>query len=554
MSSRGKARRVLRTSGGRHIFQARNSLIRDGKKEVMSVKNPNKLLWFSCGPTVYDDAHLGHARTYVSFDIVRRILASLSRINVVYAMSVTDVDDKILHRAKERNITPSALARMYEARFLEDLASLNVALPTQLLRATEHIPELIQYIAKLVEVGAAYKAPSGDVYFAVAKAGERYGQLDPSRGLTDIPEENSNSKTSGKRDLQDFALWKSVVDGDPSDTWWPSPWGPGRPGWHVECTAMATATLGHHIDIHTGGADLRFPHHTNELALAEAAQCCVSDAHSKAEHKKRWVHTWLHAGHLHISGRKMSKSVKNFTTVREYLASGGTADAFRMFCLLHRYAAPVEYSPARLMDANNLLARIRRFVTRTRADLSEQVSKFSTNEFGAMHPKCIHTNMLETEIERARRTIEEALVDDFDTPRAIAAISTLISAADKIMREEGAALSGALFLARAVASEVIAETLGTLGVTGFQEKGIQETSKDGDLVESDIVDIIVQMRAGIRHAALRKDLGQVLAMCDQTRDKLRTELNVVVSDQKDGTSSWERSVGVETGKLLDNTR
>ncbi|CAN8068904.1 unnamed protein product, partial [Agarophyton chilense] len=381
------ARPIVRTVHGNRPIFVRNSLLHNGRKEALSCVNTKEFKWYACGPTVYDDAHLGHARSYVSFDIMRRILTHFAGLRIIFAMGVTDIDDKILDRANERGQCPREFARHFETRFFEDMRSLNVLPPTKVLRVTEHVRELQHHIADLINSKSAYKTKSGDVYFSVESSGDRYGQLDPSRLISNRKENDVlNQRKDGKKDQRDFALWKAsegIVD---DKSWWDSAWGPGRPGWHVECSAMAMSTLGDYLDLHSGGVDLRFPHHTNELATAEARLQSRMQS-NEAQEIPRWSHTWLHGGHLHINGRKMSKSLKNFVSVREFLKDGGSSDAFRTFCLLHRYSSPVEYSEERLADAQAHARRVKSFLDREVLSISIRGDEMKGKKT-EMHPAC----------------------------------------------------------------------------------------------------------------------------------------------------------------------
>ncbi|RYG52596.1 cysteine--tRNA ligase [archaeon] len=302
------------------------------------------ITWYSCGPTVYDDAHLGHARTYVALDVARRVTEYLTHAPVHYVMGITDVDDKIIARAKERGCAPEALARDMEHRFWEDMHALNVMPPTQFTRVSEHIQDVVAYIQGIERNGFAYATPDG-VYFDVHAFGSRYGKLMPSARHGTLAEDGVDAGSgergtpvgaAHKRSARDFALWKAAKAGEPA---WPSPWGAGRPGWHIECSAMTHAAVGNHLHVHAGGIDLAFPHHCNEIA-----QC---EAHRGAEAAPPWVDIFMHTGHLYIAGCKMSKSLKNFVTVRQLLHTWRDAphiaDAFRLFCMSHHYRSNLNY-------------------------------------------------------------------------------------------------------------------------------------------------------------------------------------------------------------------
>lgn len=492
------------------MLVARNGLtrVRGDAKEALSGVQSDCITWYTCGPTVYDDAHLGHARTFVSFDIARRLLSALAGVRVDLCVGVTDIDDKIVERARASGMTVAGVARKYERRFFDDMRKLQVLPPTRVARVTEHVAQIVDMVGRLVENGAAYVA-GGDVYFSVARVGEAYGKLDMSRvGAC------QNGANTGKRDTRDFALWKGAPSGgcaSGEEATFESPWGVGRPGWHVECVAMAKTAFGDAVDVHSGGIDLRFPHHTNELAIAHSLL---------GAHQRRWANTWLHAGHLHIQGRKMSKSVKNFETVRHYLAAGGTADAFRMFCLQHRYGAPVEYTRHRVRDAEQLLARLRGFVAYALDDAQEALVS------GRALALCERARALAITVSRARDAVTEALVDDFDTPRAMAHLNTLVSTVHREARASAAAA-----LVGAEAAHLVADTLRMAGVSGFSEM----RKRDDDAVE-----LLVGMRSNVRKAAAEKDWARVFEACDEARRALRDSVGVDIRDGSDGKSTWCR--------------
>lgn len=532
------ARAVLRAGAGGHVVRARNALTRArGAKEAISAAGDGRrITWYACGPTVYDDAHLGHARTFVSFDVARRVLARLARVHVDLCVGVTDVDDKIIARAAATGVSARALARRYEARFFADMHALRVLPPSRVARVTDHVPAIVRAVAELVAARAAYVA-NGDVYFSVRAAGARYGALDPSRGDAVPP------PAPPKHDARDFALWKAaapdVAARGPSaeHARFDSPWGVGRPGWHVECTAMASAVLDH-IDIHSGGIDLRFPHHTNELAIAEALRhgCACGDITHQVNgvdtpSDERWVHTWLHAGHLHIEGRKMSKSLKNFITVRDFLHTGGSADAFRMFCLQHRYGTPVEYSDERLRDAEGALARFRRFVRLADAAATDALTRGAVD----LAPACSRASEARRAAARARDAVEEALVDDFDTPRALAHLAGLVAAVNR------ATSSAAAALAAAEAARVVSDTLSLVGISGFgaDEAAATKAAPPGAVPDA-AIDALVALRAEVRAAAAARNWGRAFAACDAARASLRDVFGVVVADKAEGRSAWQR--------------
>ncbi|XP_024609779.1 probable cysteine--tRNA ligase, mitochondrial isoform X2 [Neophocaena asiaeorientalis asiaeorientalis] len=295
-----------------------NSLTR--RKDPLIVSGADTASWYSCGPTVYDHAHLGHACSYVRFDIIRRILTRVFGCNIIMVMGITDVDDKIIKRASEMNVSPASLASLYEEDFKQDMAALKVLPPTVYLRVTENIPQIIAFIERIIANGHAYSTPKGNVYFDLRSRGDRYGKL---VGVAPAP--MGETDHSDKRHASDFALWKAAKPREPS---WASPWGDGRPGWHIECSTIASLVFGSRLDIHSGGVDLAFPHHENEIAQCEVFHQC-----------QQWGNYFLHSGHLHVKGKeeKMSKSLKNYITIKDFLSTA-SPDVFRLFCLRSSYS------------------------------------------------------------------------------------------------------------------------------------------------------------------------------------------------------------------------
>uniref|UniRef100_A0A452VAS1 cysteine--tRNA ligase n=1 Tax=Ursus maritimus TaxID=29073 RepID=A0A452VAS1_URSMA len=259
----------------------------------------NRVSRYSCGPTVYDHAHLGHACSYVRFDIIRRILTRVFGCNIIVVMGITDVDDKIIRRAAEMNVSPASLANLYEEDFKQDMAALKVLPPTVYLRVTENIPQIISFIEGIIANRHAYSTAQGNVYFDLQSIGDKYGKL-----VGAVPSPVGEPVDSDKRHASDFALWKAAK---PQEVFWASPWGKGRPGWHIECSTLSSLVFGRQLDIHSGGADLAFPHHENEIAQCEAFHQC-----------RQWGNYFLHSGHLHVKGKeeKMSKSLKNYITIK----------------------------------------------------------------------------------------------------------------------------------------------------------------------------------------------------------------------------------------------
>ena len=299
----------------------------------------NLVTWYMCGPTVYDSSHLGHAKTYICFDIIRRLMTDYFGYNVKLCMNITDIDDKIIARSNEQKRDWNELSRHWETEFFKDMEALNVRLPNVITRVSEYVPEIITFIDQIVKNGYAYES-NGSVYFDVLKFANEpnhtYAKLEPTsfgdaQKLKEGEGALSAATEGDKRNAQDFALWKKSKPGEPL---WESPWGPGRPGWHIECSAMAHEIFKEFpIDIHSGGCDLRFPHHDNELAQSEAYYGCDN-----------WIRHFWHTGHLHIDNLKMSKSLKNFLTIRDILANY-SARQVRFLFLMHKWDGIINFSP-----------------------------------------------------------------------------------------------------------------------------------------------------------------------------------------------------------------
>ncbi len=325
-----------------------NTLTRSTEEFVPLDPAGKKVGLYCCGPTVYDFAHIGNWRTFVFADLVRRTL-EFNGYDVRHVMNITDVEDKIIKRVRETKTTLSEFTGPYETAFLDDLKTLGCRPPHQTPRATEHIPEMLDLIGKLVERGVAYVAPDGSVYFSIEKyrgCGCTYGQL----VKLNFDEMRSGQRVASdeyeKESVADFALWKKRVPDD-GDVFWPSPWGEGRPGWHIECSAMSMKALGTSFDLHLGGEDLAFPHHEDEIAQSEGAT------------GKPFVKYWMHGAHLMVEGKKMSKSLGNFFTLRDLLAKGFSGREIRYLLLTAHYRETFNFTLDGLAGAKTALARIK---------------------------------------------------------------------------------------------------------------------------------------------------------------------------------------------------
>ena len=380
-----------------------------------------KVGMYCCGPTVYDFAHIGNWRTFVFGDLVRRYL-EFKNFQVTHVMNITDIEDKIIKRVHENKTTLPEFTQQFEAAFFEDLKSLNCLSPHQTPRATEHIPEIISLIEKLIARGIAYKTDDGSVYFSIEKyrgCGCNYGQLlklnfDEMRAGKRV-----KSDEYSKESIADFALWKSRVPDD-GDVFWPSPFGEGRPGWHIECSAMSMKILGPGFDLHLGGEDLKFPHHEDEIAQSEGAT------------GKPFVKYWLHGAHLLVEGKKMSKSLGNFFTLRDLLAKGFTGREVRYLLLTAHYRETFNFTLDGLQGAKTVLARISEFLGK----LHEFPDSSSISATTPSRPSVLEQ-------------FEKALDNDLNISAAWAAVFEWIRetnkrlAANQVSSEEAAALISA---------------------------------------------------------------------------------------------------------------
>jgi cysteinyl-tRNA synthetase len=457
--------------------------------ETLEPIDDDKIGMYVCGPTVQAIPHLGHGRFMVSFDMVRRYL-TWRGYDVTYVQNVTDVDDKIINVAAERGIAPETLAQEMTDRFHTNSQALNNLAPTIEPRATEHIDEMLAIIERLIDKGLAYPA-AGDVYFRVRKL-DGYGKLS-GRNLDDLMAGARVEPGESKEDPLDFALWKAAKPGEPS---WGSPWGPGRPGWHIECSAMSAKYLGETFDIHAGGSDLIFPHHENEIAQSEGAS------------GKPFARYWLHNGMLNLGGEKMSKSTGHIIDLDTAIATHGGA-AVRLFYLRAQYRSPLEFSDELLADAANGLDRMRAFRRRCGET---------------------HAEPHAASIQR----FTEAMDDDFNTPIALAVLFDVIREGNRWLdRGEDAGEWVAAF-------DVIVDVLGldiSEGDLDDLADGLGELAS-GLGIEAGTGDVDVLMGRVLearRHARAEKDW----ATADAIRDGLGA-LGIVIEDGADGTT-WHRS-------------
>jgi cysteinyl-tRNA synthetase len=469
-----------------------------GEKCELTTVEPGKVRFYACGPTVYDLSHVGHARSYVVWDVVVRHLRARG-LAVRYVRNFTDVDDKIIDRATQRGEDPVALADRFARAFDEDMDALGCLRPDAAPRVSDHVPQIVAMIGTLVEKGFAYAPGNGDVYFAVRRFPE-YVRLS-RRNLDDLLAGARVEVGEGKRDPLDFALWKAAKPGEPA---WDSPWGRGRPGWHIECSAMTLAHLGAPIDLHGGGKDLVFPHHTNEIAQSVAA---VGDG----EHAETFSRHWMHHGFVEIDSEKMSKSLGNFFTIRQVLEKFD-AEVVRLFLLGTHYRNPINYSDAILAEAERRLVYFHE--TLGRADrLAEGVAPAGGGE----------------SLEAARR----ALDDDFNAPQVLAVLAEAFAAANALADRKGKKSPQDRAALAAFARDV-REIGGTLGLFARPPDGALLALRERAAVRLGIDPAEVEARLAERAEARR---ARDWARGDAIRDALLAR-GVALMDGPEGTT-WK---------------
>ena len=457
-----------------------NTLTRD-KQDFIPI-TPNSVRMYVCGMTVYDYCHLGHARVLVVFDMVYRWLKA-SGYDVTYVRNITDIDDKIIRRAAENGESIHALTQRFIDAMHEDAAALGVQHPDHEPRATQYVPQMLEMIAQLERRGLAYQATDGDVNYAVRKF-PGYGKLS-GKSLEDLRAGERVDVAADKHDPLDFVLWKHAREQEADEVKWDSPWGKGRPGWHIECSAMGSEILGKHFDIHGGGADLQFPHHENEIAQSEGAHQC------------RFVNYWMHNGFVRVDEEKMSKSLGNFFTIREVLKKYD-AEVVRFFILRAHYRSPLNYSDAHLDDAKGALTRLYTALKGAVAGLD--LSRQEGIDWSESH---------------ARR-FKAAMDDDFNTPEALAVLFDLANEANRSQSPETA---------------VLLRTLG--GLLGFLQCDPQKFLQGGIMQNMDETQINQQITDRIAAKQARN-----YAEADRIREELLS-LGVVLEDTPQGTT-WRR--------------
>ncbi|WUR15335.1 cysteine--tRNA ligase [[Empedobacter] haloabium] len=454
-----------------------NTLARE--KQAFVPIEPGKVRMYVCGMTVYDYCHVGHGRMMMAFDVIYRWLKA-SGYDVRYVRNVTDIDDKIIRRAVENNESIHSLTSRFERYMDEDTQALGILPPTDVPHATDYVPQMLSIIEQLEAKGLAYQGEDGDVNYAV-RGFEGYGKLS-GKSLDDLRAGERVDVNTGKRDPLDFVLWKASKESEPAEVKWDSKWGKGRPGWHIECSAMSCATLGEHFDIHGGGADLQFPHHENEIAQSEGAF-----GHPMANY-------WLHNGFIRVDNEKMSKSLGNFFTIRDVLQKFD-AEVVRFFILRAHYRSPLNYSDAHLEDARGALTRLYTALDGVEGD----------------------GQPLDWNEENAKK-FAEAMDDDFNTPIAVSVLFDLASEVNK-----------------SKSPVAVRQLKGLAGVIGLLERSPQAFLQAGatDAIGEAIILEAIAARAAAKKA---RDFAQ--------SDKIRADLlaqGIVLEDKPDGTTNWRRA-------------
>jgi cysteinyl-tRNA synthetase len=480
-----------------------------GCKEEFEPIIPGKVGMYVCGITAYDSCHLGHARAALAFDVVYRYLKHRG-YDVAFVRNYTDVDDKIINKSKETGETCKTISERYIQEYKEDMGALGVKTPKIEPKATEHIADMIATIEKLIARKHAYVAEDGSVYFAV-RTFAGYGKLSGKK-IEDLESGARVEVDEKKRDPLDFALWKASKPGEPE---WDSPWGKGRPGWHIECSAMSSKYLGQPFDIHGGGRDLVFPHHENEIAQAEGAEDC------------QFVRYWLHNGFININAEKMSKSLGNITTIREMLKIYDP-EVLRFFLIASHYRSPIDYTK-KAMDESKV--QLDRFY-----ETAARVQKIHPGKGGGVpDAETEEEKEIRSKLANFEARFEDAMNDDFNTAGAIGVVFDVVRSVNRYLDAIGGAhtsFSGWVMLKFTRMQHTLDEVMGIFGsdpseyINRMKEKGAAGAGVDAARVES----LIVERKA----ARKNKDFKRA----DEIRDEL-TQMGVELKDNPDGTTTWK---------------
>ena len=476
------------------MLQIFNTL--SGHREEFVPLQAGAVRMYVCGDTVYDFCHVGHARSKIAFDVVRRYL-EYRGYTVTFVRNITDIDDKIIQRAAENGETIQALTERFTRAMHEDYDRLGILRPTHEPKATEYVAGIVSMTQTLIEKGFAYVASNGDVLYSVATFAP-YGKLS-GKHLEDLRAGARVAVDEAKRDPADFVLWKRAK---PSEPFWPSPWGNGRPGWHIECSAMSYEILGSRFDIHGGGADLKFPHHENEIA-----QSCAATGDQFAKY-------WMHNGFVNVDDEKMSKSLGNFFTIRDVLASGLLRDpeVLRFFLLSSQYRGPINYSLVQIEQADAALGRL----------------------YTALRDVAVARDFAPSE---ATQNFVRSMDDDFNTPEALAAMQLLATEINK------AKAGGDSTRAAALAAELV-RLGGVLGVLQQPAEQFLRKAK-GTLATGNVPPATMTGISDVEIERLKDERIQARRTKDFKRsDEIRKQLadaGVILEDKPDGTTTWRRA-------------
>jgi cysteinyl-tRNA synthetase len=484
-------------------MQIYNSLTR--QKENFEPIDPPNVRMYNCGPTVYDYFHIGNARNFVVVDMIRRYLTERG-YKVTFVQNFTDIDDKIINRANEQGVPWSELVEKYTKYYWEQVGALNILEADVHPKATTHIDDMINGIKTLIEKGNAYEA-GGSVYFR-ARSFERFGELS-GRKMDEQLAGTRLDVDENKEDPADFVLWKAQKPGEPA---WPSPWGPGRPGWHIECSVMILSHLGEQIDIHSGGADLKFPHHENERAQSE----CITGLHPMVKY-------WVHNGFLTTKGEKMSKSLGNFFKINEVLNEFEPV-VVRWFLLSGHYRTPLDFSREALEEGARSIERVRQALR-----VADSVAALWEKEHGPIEESL----MDQSAVQSAKAPFYEAMDDDFNTPRAYAVLFEIMGRINKAQGElnkidgdEKVQRGPSLIAQMKIQAAALRELLAILGIEVEASAETGSASLEGELIE-----LLIDMRAMARKA-------KQFEIADAIRDRL-SELGITLEDTAHGTI-WKK--------------
>lgn len=473
------------------------------RREPLIVRDKDAVTWYTCGPTVYDSSHLGHASCYVKLDIIQRILSQRFGLRLVTCMNITDIDDKIIKKAQELKVDFPVVSRQYEKEFWDDLFRLNIPKPDLVLRVTEHIPLILDFIRKLVDDKVAYVATDNSVYFDVTKSPHPVGKL---QNIPDTPPDSSNPH---KKSKADFALWKGVKSEE--EPFFDSPWGRGRPGWHIECSALASLVFGKNIDIHAGGLDLRFPHHENE----EIQSCAF-------HHTDQWVNYWMHTGHLHLKDSvKMSKSLKNTISIQQLLQHT-KPEVFRIACAKSHYSSPMEFSVELLEPSENCLK-----------SYTNLIGSIAEIKKGIIKPT-LNNDVLKVLLSKSVTEIDVALCDDFNTPKVFKTLDSIVSSVNQMIHSSATSSNNTpteLYYVLALGN-LMEDVLNLFGVS----LKTSATQNQDDATE--FIELLVKFRQDVRIISLNQKNQDLLTLCDDLRDNLR-KCGLTLKD-RGKVSSWSR--------------